>query len=377
MGRVHVETLVRLALDGRIQLVAIGDRHAPTVRAAADLVVAIAGGETAGRLEKFADPDEMAERARLDAVVISSRTDEHAQDGLAFVRRGSAVLLEKPMANTIAEALEFSRALGEDGSRLVQIGFQRHYDAANRAAIAWVTQKLIGDLQQTHHVLQDKNPTPEGYQSPGITADMAIHLVFEAMSVRGFELPRSVQAVRFLAPHYQDRAGEGANIVHVFAVWADGSLAHLWGSRINGTGYDNGFKLIGTDGRIDAGDFTGDFGGVTAKLWRGTGRGPIARGTLTESLVFPMTTPRADHPDFYPRYADAYQREVEAFLECVREGRPLDPGPDIGWKTLLVANVAEASSRSGGRPYNLMLQDGRPVATIDDAAAFATEAGLA
>jgi len=62
---------------------------------------------------------------------------------------------------------------------------------------------------------------------------MAIHLVFEAMAFRRFELPTTVQAVRFLAPHYDDAAGEGANIVHAFLSWRDGSLAHLWGSRLN------------------------------------------------------------------------------------------------------------------------------------------------
>ena len=376
MGSVHVETLARQALEGRIHLVAIGDRHAATLSAAADLVAALAGRETADRLERFAEPDVMPNRAQLDAVVISSRTEDHGRDSLAFVRQGCAVLVEKPLAGSVAEALSFFKALPEGGARLVQIGFQRHYDAAARAAIDWVSRGLIGELQQTHHVLQDKNPTPEGYQSAGITADMAIHLVFEAMSVRRFELPRSVQAVRFLAPHYEDRAGEGANVVHVFAVWADGSVAHLWGSRINGTGYDNGFKLIGTEGRIDVGDFAGDFGAVTAKLWRGTGRGPIARGTLTELQTFPMTAARADHPDFYARYAAAYAAEVDAFLACVRDGLPLDPGPDIGWKTLFVANVAEASSRADGRAYSLTLRNGRPVATIDDAAAFAAEQDL-
>ena len=64
----------------------------------------------------------------------------------------------------------------------MQVAFQRHYDAATRAAAGWVEQGLIGSIQQSDHVLQDKNPTPEAYQSCGITADMAIHLVYEAMS---------------------------------------------------------------------------------------------------------------------------------------------------------------------------------------------------
>ena len=98
---------------------------------------------------------------------------------------------------------------------------------------------------------QDKNPSPPSYQSAGITADLTISLVFEAMYLHKFEVPATVQAERFLAPHYEDAAKEGANVVHTILTWHDGSLSHLWGSRINACGFDNGMKLIGTEGQID------------------------------------------------------------------------------------------------------------------------------
>jgi predicted dehydrogenase len=192
--------------------------------------------------------------------------------------------------------------------------------------------------------------------------------VFEAMSVHGFELPCSVQALRFAAPHYDDRAGEGANVVHTFCVWRDGSVAHLWGSRINSAGYDNGFKLIGTRGRIDVGEFVGDFGAITARLWSGAGG---LRGRQIEDATFPMTPPSPRHPDFYARYATAYAAEVSAFVDCLRRDAPFDLDSELGWKTLFVANLAEASSRSGGRRFDLVHADGSGIATADDAATYA------
>jgi myo-inositol 2-dehydrogenase/D-chiro-inositol 1-dehydrogenase len=310
----------------------------------------------------------MAAAAGQDGVVVASRTEDHARDSLAFIRHGTPVFLEKPFANSIAEAADFCGRLGDRPNRLVQVGFQRHFDAAARAALHWNSSGRIGALQQSHHVLQDKNPTPVGYQSCGITADMAIHLVFEAMSVHGFELPCSVQALRFAAPHYDDRAGEGANVVHTFLTWADGTVAHLWGSRINSAGYDNGFKLIGTQGRIDVGEFVGDFGAITARLWSGAGDD---RGRRIEDATFPMTQPSARHPDFYARYAAAYAAEISAFVDCLRRNAPFDLGPELGWKTLFVANLAEASSRSGGRRFDLVQPDGSAIATVEDAAAYA------
>jgi predicted dehydrogenase len=176
-----------------------------------------------------------------------------------------------------------------------------------------------------------------------------------------------------MAPHYADRAGEGANVVHAFCRWADGSLAHLWGSRINNTGYDNGFKLIGTKGRIDVGEFAGDFGPIVAKLWTGTDdAGP--RGTLAESLTFPMTPSDSTQPDFHARFAAAYAAELTAFIETLRSHEPCVPGLDVGWKTMLVAELAERSSRGAGRAFELVMEDGRPIATVHDAARFVERA---
>lgn len=362
MGGVHLEHLVRLHDATQIELAAIGDRWAPFLESAR--------AHVPGSVAIASCPDEMIEKG-LDAAVVVSRTGDHAHDLLAFVRRGIPVLVEKPIVRTVAEAAAIVRELGSDADRLVQVAFQRHYDEATRLACAWVSRGSIGDLQQSHHVLQDKNPTPVGYDSCGITADMAIHLVYEAMSFRDFQLPRTVQALQFMAPPYEDRAREGANIVHVFCQWDAGSLAHLWGSRINGTGYDNGFTLTGTDGRIDVGAFVGDFGPISARLWTGAGSRPGPRGVLAESREFAMTPSRPGHPDFYPRFAAAYDAELREFVRRVGAGVPLEPGIDIGWKTLLVANLAETSARQGGRRFELTKAAGRRIESAADAAEFA------
>lgn len=362
MGRVHLEHLVRLHETNRIELVAIGDRWPPFIETARSLVP--------HAIDVVSTADQMAADAGVDAAVVVSRTSDHARDILAFVRRGIPVLVEKPLVRTVAEAAAIAGELGADADRLVQVAFQRQYDEATRLAAEWVSRGAIGSIQQSHHVLQDKNPTPVGYESCGITADMAIHLVHEAMSFRGFELPRRVQALQFMSPPYEDRAREGANIVHVFCQWAGGSLAHLWGSRINGTGYDNGFTLTGTEGRIDVGAFVGDFGPISARLWQGTGNGSVPRGSLVASREFPMTPPRQGHPDFYARFAAAYEAELCEFVRRAAAGAPLDPGLEVGWKTLLVANLAEAGARDG-RVFELAQPDGRPIESASDAAALA------
>lgn len=369
MGLVHLENLTRRALAGEVALVAIGDRFAPALGTAQDRLAQWAAPDWTAQVAAFESPEAMARHAALDACVVASRTQDHARDCLCLAGQGIRVLVEKPLAGSVAEAASLCVALPAASHALVQVAFQRHYDPAAQAAAQWVAEGRIGALQQSHHVLQDKNPTPAAYQISGITADMAIHLVFEAMSFHGFELPSHVQALRFLAPHYEDRANEGANVVHAFCQWADGSLAHLWGSRINNTGYDNGFKLIGSQGRIDVGEFVGDFGPISAKLWTGTqGAGP--RGVLHESLSFDMSRADDEQPDFFARYGQAYDAELGAFIDAARRGGDCMPGLDVGWKTLLVAELAERSSRDGGRPYQVLRRDGAGISTAGDAAAY-------
>ena len=73
----------------------------------------------------------------------------------------------------------------------------------------------------------------------------------------------------------------------------------------------------------------------------------------------------------YARYGSAYAAELSAFVDCLRKGVPFDLGPELGWKTLFVANLAEASSRSGGRRFDLVQPDGASIKTVEDAVAYA------
>ena len=240
----------------------------------------------------------MAAAAQLHGVIVASRTEDHACATVWPSSAAARLSRRETVRQLDCRSCRLLRKAGDFPNRRVQVRVSTALRRGGPDRPGLDLSGRIGALQQSHHVLQDKNPTPVGYQSCGMTANMAIHLVFEAMSLlHGFELPCSVQALRFAAPHYDDRAGEGANVVHTFCTWADGTVAHLWGSRINSSGYDNGFKVIGTEGRIDVGEFVGDFGAITARLGSGAGDD---RGRQIEDASFPMTRPSARHPDSTP-----------------------------------------------------------------------------
>jgi predicted dehydrogenase len=87
MGQVHLENIVARAAKQEIAFVALGDRHAPTLKTASRLAPGV---------PSFSSPEEMvAKYPNLDGVVISSQTQHHARDSLAFAQRGIPVLVEK------------------------------------------------------------------------------------------------------------------------------------------------------------------------------------------------------------------------------------------------------------------------------------------
>ena len=152
MGRVHLEHMVRRAVRSEIELCAIGDRNASTLESAAACVNAWdnerRGGEGVVNPRHFTEPELMAAEADLDGVVVASRTSDHVRDTLAFTSRQVPVMVEKPLANTMAEAAQLSSALGEAGERLVhvdtpggyiEVDTQQDFDYARRY---WTTRHL-------------------------------------------------------------------------------------------------------------------------------------------------------------------------------------------------------------------------------------------
>lgn len=72
------------------------------------------------------DYDELLRDPEVDAVVILTRNQHHADQTLRALRAGKHVFVEKPMALTAAECRELSQAVSESGKQLT-VGFNRRF----------------------------------------------------------------------------------------------------------------------------------------------------------------------------------------------------------------------------------------------------------
>ncbi len=52
-------------------------------------------------------------------------------------------------------------------------------------------------------------------------------------------------------------------------------------------------------------------------------------------------------PSFIDRYADAYRRELAAFIDAVASGAPMSPNGEDGLRALELADAALRSSETG------------------------------
>jgi len=86
------------------------------------------------KVKTVLNTDELYDKHRPDAVIISTADFQHALMTAEAVRAGCDVYVEKPFAETMADAREALRAVNETG-RIVQVGSQRrsgpNYHAAN------------------------------------------------------------------------------------------------------------------------------------------------------------------------------------------------------------------------------------------------------
>lgn len=117
--------------------------------------------------------EELIASDAVDAVLVTSWGATHEQYVLAAIAAGKPCFCEKPLATTAEGARRIVDAEVAHGSRLVQVGFMRRYDAGYRMLKA-VVDAEIGRPLMVHAA--HRNPTvPEQYVTPMAIHDTLIH----------------------------------------------------------------------------------------------------------------------------------------------------------------------------------------------------------
>jgi predicted dehydrogenase len=349
IGRYHARHLQELARErGDCRLVAVVDRHGDT----AAVVAAELQSAQDTPIVPFGTPDDLVSAGLADAAVVASRTEDHLRDTRALVAGGLRVLLEKPLAGTLEEAVELGAWLDEDDvrARAVMLAFQRRYDPAMRRARGLLRDGAIGELFKIESALEDPLPPPAGYQSPGLLADMAVHNVDEILWLTG-RLPTAIAGLGARVHNQRLPAVTPETFDDVFLqMWMGADVvAQLQVSRNHVAGYRNECVLLGRKGRIHVGHFEGDRSRVRLEV-TGVDHEVIERGT------FELRDYGENHgevvPPFIQRFGPAYKAEAFAFLDACLAGDAFEVGHPEGLIAMRIA-MAGAEVVTTGSPIRL------------------------
>jgi myo-inositol 2-dehydrogenase / D-chiro-inositol 1-dehydrogenase len=317
-GRIGAMHAANIAAHPRARLAAVQDIHGAAARA----VAASTGARVIDTaVEVFSSPD-------VDAVLIATATDTHADLLEQAVAAGKSVLCEKPIDLSLDRVNRCAAAIREVPTP-IQIGFVRRFDPGHKAVYEAVRAGDIGDLHQVVITSRDPGLAPEAYLkvSGGILRDMTIHDFDMARHILGEE-PEIITATasRLVAPALMEKLGD-YDTVTVLMTTASGKQAIITNSREAAYGYDQRVEAFGSKGMA-----VSENRRPHQMLLSGKGYSNHAAPLLHF---------------FIERYREAFDAEIDAFVEAVETRRPPVVGFDDGRRALVLAEAALRSIAEG------------------------------
>ncbi len=314
-GRIGAVHAANLASSGRTQLVHVVDVNAAAARALAQKY----GARVTEAKTALAD-------ASIDAVIIASSTDTHAELAMAAARAGKAIFCEKPIdlsLKRVDACLKVVRAMKVP----MLVGFNRRFDPSFHALHERIRQGAVGDVEQVIISSRDPGLPPLAYLkvSGGQFRDMTIHDFDMARWLLGEEPVEVFATGSCLVDPAVAGVGDTDSAMVIMRT-AKGKLCHINNSRRATYGYDQRIEVHGSKGRLMAGNRTP----TTVELADG-------HAVTTDKLLY----------FFLERYAAAYQAELAAFVEAVEKKQPMPVGPEDGRQAIVLAEAALRSLRTG------------------------------
>ena len=267
----------------------------------------------------------------VDAVIIASSTDTHADLAIAAARAGKAIFCEKPIDLSL-KRVDACLAAVKKAKVPMFVGFNRRFDPSFAALHARIVAGDVGNVEQVIISSRDPGLPPIAYLkvSGGQFRDMTIHDFDMARWLLGEEPVELFAYGSCLVDPAVARVGDTDSAMVVMKT-ASGKLCHINNSRRASYGYDQRLEVHGSKGRVMAGNRTP----TTVEL------ADASAVTSDKPLYF-----------FLERYADAYRAELAAFVDAVVNRKPLPVTAGDGRQAIVLAEAAVKSLKTG-KPVRL------------------------
>jgi predicted dehydrogenase len=203
MGRFHAE---KFAASPGAQLVAVADANAAR---AAEIGAALGCAHTTDYREQL---------PKIDAACIAVTTEQHYEVARACLEAGRHVLIEKPIATTLAQADELL-ALAKQKGLVLQVGHLQRFNPAFQALASDQARSLFVDIERLA-------PFKARGTDVDVILDLMIHDLDLALALARAPVAQvSASGFRVLT--------DAIDIANARIEFADGTIASLSASRVS------------------------------------------------------------------------------------------------------------------------------------------------
>ncbi len=267
----------------------------------------------------------------IEAVLICSSTNTHADFISQAAQAGKHIFCEKPIALDLAKIDQALADVEQAGVKL-QIGFNRRFDPNFQHVRQLVATGQIGTPHIVHIISRDPAPPPVSYieMSGGIFLDMTIHDFDMARYLIDDEIEEIYATGGVMIDPAIGKAGDIDTTV-ITLRYKNGAIGTIDNSRQAVYGYDQRVEVFGSAGSV-----------------------VVSNNTLHNATHSNAQGVNSAKPPYFflERYTEAFTAELNAFIEAIQQDTPpLVTGLD--GRIPVVMGMAAWQSYRENRPVKL------------------------
>lgn len=272
------------------------------------------------------DASEAFDASTLDAVLVASSTDTHAQHLRAAADAGLAVLCEKPIAADLADAVAVTRYVRARGVPAT-LDFNRRFDRDHAELRRVVASGGIGDVELLQLTSRGPALPPLEYLrvSGGQLRDQTVHFFDLARWISGQDpVTVSVAGSALVDPALREFGDVDTSVATL--TLPSGALVQIDSVRRTGYGYDERIEVMGSTGLVESGR---DRRGNVSRY----GPGQVVQDGL--------------HDGWFERVQPTYAATLAAFVSALETGGEPPVPLEDGLRAQAIAEAATRALRSG------------------------------
>lgn len=312
IGKVHAESITYNIKNARVHAIAEPFQKEEFLSWAKSL----------GIPNVYKDYHDILNNDEIDAVLICSSTDTHADISIDAIKAGKHVFCEKPISQDLSKIKEVIETLQNSNVKF-QVGFNRRFDHNFEAVRNAVSEGKVGDVHVVKITSRDPEAPPIEYVkvSGGMFLDMTIHDFDMVRYLTASDVVEVYASGACLVnPRIKDEGDIDTAVINLKL--ANGALAVIDNSRKAEYGYDQRAEVFGSKGQVSVSNDTGSTAVIST-----------SSGVVGEKPLY----------FFLERYMASFTKEVSLFIDAIINNTDVAVNINDGLQPVLIAKAAKRS----------------------------------